>query len=106
MPVPEKITLTFDLLCQTGKTCPLVADPEFGIVQRPCIRKYGFTCMKKCAQGYHMDGDGTTKCLMSGNETMWTDIEKKCKGEKKSDDKVIVWYLSKQNCNDYFYLKK
>ena len=39
--------------------------------------------MKKCAQGYHMDGDGTTKCVMSGNETMWTDTDKKCKGEQK-----------------------
>ena len=66
----------------SGKTCPPVAEPQFGSVQSPCIRKYGFTCIKICAQGYYMDGNRETKCVMIGNETGWTDSDKQCKGEQ------------------------
>ena len=37
--------------------------------------------MKKCAKGYYMDGDRETKCVMMGNETVWTDSDRQCKGE-------------------------
>ena len=74
------VYLTLYFILYLGKNCSSIADPQFGSVQLPCVRKFGFSCSKKCAKGYYINGDDVAKCVMNGNQTTWTGSDTHCKG--------------------------
>ena len=77
---PIELSTSYFFCHTIGMTCPVIADPQFGSVQSPCVRKFGFSCSKKCAKGFYIEGGDVAKCVMNGNQTTWTGSDTQCKG--------------------------
>ncbi|XP_057305208.1 uncharacterized protein LOC130642139 isoform X2 [Hydractinia symbiolongicarpus] len=62
------------------KTCPTLLQPTHGSIIIPCFQLFGSTCIKRCQDGYYLEGNRTTKCVSNEkNMVSWNNKDTYCK---------------------------
>lgn len=65
----------------TGKACLTPMQPTHGSIIIPCFQLFGSTCIKRCQDGYYLEGNRTTKCVSDAkNIVSWNNKDAHCKG--------------------------